>query len=458
MTFTARTRLWLKWQGYLTALLLVVVAGLLAYASTRHERIYDWTAAKRHTLSEASRSVLDQLQQPVVISAYVSDANPLREQTRYLVERYQQIRPDIVLEFIHPDRSPDRARADGVRFDGEVILHYGDRQQRVDAVDEQSLTNALQALARGSERWVVFAQGHGERDLVGQRNHDLGQFGEQLNRRGFRTQTLLLSQTAAIPDNTALLVIASPEADWLGGEVAIVREYLRRGGNLLLLTEPGGQHGLEPVLNQLGVGIHPGTIVDPTTLKLGLDNAAMTLIARYPVHDVTNGFAVVTLFPYAAGLTASGFGDWTTSALLQTADGAWSETGTMDGDVTFDAGKDGAGPLTIGYALGRAITADTAATDAAGSGRQQRVVVIGDGDFLSNSYLGNSGNLDLGLRLFNWLSGDDRLVSIPARTAPDATLELSRTATLLVGFGFLIALPLVLLGTGATIWLKRRRQ
>lgn len=458
MTYTTRTRLWLKWQGYLTALLLVLVAGLLAYASTRHERIFDWTAAKRHTLSEASRSVLSQLSQPVVISAYVSDANPLREQTRFLVERYQRVRPDIALEFIHPDRSPDRVRADGVRFDGEVIVHYGERQQRVDAVDEQSLTNALQALARGSERWVVFAQGHGERDLLGQRNHDLGQFGDQLNRRGFRTQTLLLSQTAAIPDNTALLVIASPEVDWLAGEVAIVEEYLRRGGNLLLLTEPGGQHGLEPVLTQLGIGIQPGTIVDPTTLKLGLDNAAMTLIARYPGHDITNGFAVVTLFPYATGLTASGSGDWTTAALLQTAEGAWSETGTMDGDVMFDAGKDAAGPLTIGYVLSRAVTGKATATGDAAPHSQQRVIVIGDGDFLSNSYLGNSGNLDLGLRLFNWLSGDDRLVSIPARTAPDAKLELSRTETLLIGFGFLIALPLALLGIGAAIWLKRRRQ
>jgi ABC-type uncharacterized transport system involved in gliding motility auxiliary subunit len=130
----------------------------------------------------------------------------------------------------------------------------------------------------------------------------------------------------------------------------------------------------------------------------------------------------------------------------------------MDGDVMFDVGKDVVGPLTIGYAMSREVTPDPVATGDANPTKHQRVMVIGDGDFLSNSYLGNSGNLDLGLRLFNWLSGDDRLVNIPARTAPDATLDLSRTATLLVGLGFLVALPLALLATGAAIWLKRRRQ
>jgi ABC-type uncharacterized transport system involved in gliding motility auxiliary subunit len=451
MRYTVNTRASMKWQGYLTALLIVVITGLLAYGSTRHEWVFDWTAARRHTLSPASRQVLEQLTQPVVVSAYVSDANPLREQARYLVERYQRVRPDVTLEFIHPDQSPDRVRAAGIRFDGEMIVHYGERQQRVESVDEQSLTNALQSLVRGSERWVVFVQGHGERDPSGQRNHDVGQFAQQLAQRGFRTQTLVLGQTAAVPDNTALLVIASPEADWLPGEIDLVQQYLQRGGNLLLLVEPGKSHGLDPLIKSMGADVVPGTVVDPTTLKLGLDNAAMTLVARYPPHPATDGFAVLTLFPYAAGLTTASTGDWSATPLLQTADGAWSEGAAMDGDVMFDATTDVAGPLTLGVAL-------TRARQGASPASQQRVVIIGDGDFLSNSYLGNSGNLDLGLRLFNWLSGDDTLVAIPARTAPDATLNLSKAATLIIGLGFLVALPLALIATGASIWLKRRRQ
>ena len=89
---------------------------------------------------------------------------------------------------------------------------------------------------------------------------------------------------------------------------------------------------------------------------------------------------------------------------------------------------------------------------------EQRLVVMGDGDFVSNTYLGNGDNLNLGLNIVNWLSHDDQLIAIRARTAPDTTLNLSFTASLLIGFGFLFVLPLALLIAGLTIWLKRRKR
>ncbi len=444
-------RLWLKWQGYLSAVLIIAIGGLAAYLSLRHERVYDWTAARRHTIAEASRTVLATLDKPVLVSAYMAKSSPLREQARFLVERYQRVKPDVSLEFVDPDRDPERTRQAGVRFDGELIVRYGEREQHVDGVTEEALTNALQSLARGGERWVAFAQGHGERDPQGQANRDLGQFGAQLSHRGFKVQPLLLAATPAVPDNAALLVIASPQSDWLAAETGVVQDYLGRGGNLLLLTEPGPQRGLDSLLKDLGIGVQAGTIVDPTSQKLGLDNAALTLIANYPDHPATRGFKVLTLFPYAAGLSAQPADGWRPAPLLETAAGAWAETGEMSGNVEFDAAADTRGPLAVGIALTRE------KPGASGPG-SQRVAVIGDGDFLSNTYLGNSGNLDLGLRLFTWLTGDDALIAIPARTAPDGTLDLSRAATLAIGFGFLFVLPLLLLAAGARIWYRRRRR
>lgn len=448
MRLTARSRWWLKWQGYITAALLVATAALLGYLSTKYERTFDWTAARRHTLSDASRAVLDKLDKPVAITAFVTQANPLRDRIRYLVERYQRLKHDIALTFVDPDTAPDRVRSAGVRLDGELVVAYEGREQHVNAHSEQAMTNALQSLARGGERWVVFVEGHGERDAEGGANHDLGQFGEQLANRGVKVQPLTLGEAGSIPDNTAVLVIASPQVGWLPAEVKLVEDYLDRGGNLLLLTEPGSQHGLEPVLRRIGVNVQTGTIVDPTTRKLGIDNAGMTLVARYPPHPATQGFRLLSVFPLATALTVTPPQGWESSALLQTADAAWSETGDVRGEVVYDEGKDVRGPLDIAVALTR---------ETGTSGKQQRVVVAGDGDFLSNAFLGNSGNLDLGVRLFTWLSADDALIDIPARTTPDATLELSPTATLVIGFGFLVALPLALFATGAAVWFRRRR-
>ena len=84
--------------------------------------------------------------------------------------------------------------------------------------------------------------------------------------------------------------------------------------------------------------------------------------------------------------------------------------------------------------------------------------MISDGDFLSNSALGNGGNLDLGIRLVNWLARDDQLVDIPVRSDPDLKLDLSPTLTAVIGLGWLIGVPAILSIIGGTFWLRRRHR
>jgi ABC-type uncharacterized transport system involved in gliding motility auxiliary subunit len=90
--------------------------------------------------------------------------------------------------------------------------------------------------------------------------------------------------------------------------------------------------------------------------------------------------------------------------------------------------------------------------------REQRIVVIGDGDFLSNAYLGNGGNLALGLNIIQWLTHDDAFIAIQPKTAPDQTLVLDRNAQIAISLGFLLVLPMALLIAGLAIWLRRRKR
>ena len=101
--------------------------------------------------------------------------------------------------------------------------------------------------------------------------------------------------------------------------------------------------------------------------------------------------------------------------VIDTREQAWSETGALGGKLGFDKGRDIRGPLNLAVALTRGL-----------NNRQQRVVVIGNGEFLSNTFLGNGGNLELGMSLANWLSHDDAYVSIPVQTARDRGLTLAR--------------------------------
>ena len=85
-------------------------------------------------------------------------------------------------------------------------------------------------------------------------------------------------------------------------------------------------------------------------------------------------------------------------------------------------------------------------------------LIVGDADFISNSYLGNGANLDIGINLVNWLSHDDNLISINPRPAPDTRLELSKNQQIAISFIFLLILPGLLFGLGLRIWLQRRKR
>jgi len=458
MKVTSRSRLNIRLQNILFVVLLLALAGMAAWLSTRYNYQADWTAGARNTLSPASRTLLKQLQGPISITAYARETPALRHAISELVNKYRRYKPDVTLTFVNPDGAPERVRQLGISVDGELLIAYQGRSEKLQEHSEQGLTNALQRVARADKRWVVFLSGHGERSPHGEANHDLGTWVRQLEQKGLTVQTVNLAGGAQIPDNTSMLVIASPQVNLLPGELTLIQTYLNNGGNLLWLHDPGALHGLEPVAEQLGVEFQRGVIVDPSTQMFGIERPEFALVAEYPLHPITRNLNTLTLFPAASGIDLQAPEGWEGAEFLTTQPRSWAETGEPKGEIAFDKGSDIQGPLTLGVGLTRARPAKSDTVNTEPGPDEQRVAVIGDGDFLSNTYLGNGGNLNLGINIINWLSRDDNLIAINATTAPDTQLNLSRNAALLIGFGFLFALPLALFAAGWMIWLKRRRR
>ncbi len=437
-----------KMQRLLFYLLLALAVGLGGWLSNRHTTAWDWSAGARNSLTETSRQVLERLQSPLEITSFTPEIPELRLQIERIIARYQRYRPDIEFTFINPNKRPELVRQLGIRVTGELRLSYQGRSENLTTISEESISNAIQRLIQQPEQWVSVLTGHGERRFDGRANHDLGGFGEELQRKGFHIQPLELAATLDIPRNTALLVIADPRVDLRPDELTRIQHYLDAGGNLLWLRDPGPDRGLEALAGTLGLTFLPGTVVDANAATVGLESPAIALVPRYPEHPVTRRFKLVTLYPHATALEAKAVGVWQATPLLSTLSRSWNETGPLQGEIARDEAQgEHAGPLTIGLALQRKQ-----------GEREQRVLVIGDSDFLSNSFLGNGGNLDLGMNMFRWLTGDDRLLAIPARTAPDRTLELSETSATIISLLFLILLPLTFLAAGLAVWWRRRKR
>ncbi|HYQ71907.1 MAG TPA: ABC transporter, partial [Gammaproteobacteria bacterium] len=208
----------------------------------------------------------------------------------------------------------------------------------------------------------------------------------------------------------------------------------------------------------LGIDFLPGQVVDADSQLFGIDNPTFVAIDDYPQHEITEDMAPVTVFPEAAAIEVRNTGEWTQLPLLTTLARSWTELGEIAGEIRFDADTDErAGPLLIGVILTRDRPVDEDA-GATATPQEQRVIVIGDGDFLSNSYLGNGGNLWLGLNMVHWAGHDDAFLDIRVQGAPDTRLELGRAAQAVIGLGLLFGLPVLLLVCGLVIWLRRRRR
>lgn len=436
-------------------LLLATIIGLLGWLSLRFSTTWDWTEDGRNSLHPASIKLLQQLDAPLSITSYAPDTPALRDGISEIIDRYRRNSDKITFRFINPATEPELTRQSGIQVSGELVLEYQGRSEKLRDLNEESISNTIQRLVLQGDFWLASLIGHGERRFDKPANHDLSEFGNELKVKGFKVQTLDLAQGLQVPNNIRLLILASPQTALLEGETNLLLDYIERGGNLLWLIDPTvnqatdqTQVSLNTVANQLDITFLPGTIVDANAASLGLDNPAYAIVSQYPDHLLTAGFDLLTLYPYAAALQATENTEWVQTPILSTQDRAWNETGEIRGEIQPNSDQNEVlGPLAIGIALERQQ-----------AGHDQRIIVIGDGDFLSNAFLGNAGNLDLGINIVRWLANDDQLLNIPARTAQDTRLALSTMASALIGIGFLIVLPTLFIAAGIFIWLRRRRR
>jgi ABC-type uncharacterized transport system involved in gliding motility auxiliary subunit len=451
MQANRRLRIRLTIQSGLFIALFVALVALLAFVAQDYRKEWDVTRSARNTLAQPTLDVLRQLDGPLTVTAYAVAQDASGGNVHRIVEErlrpYRRAKPDLDLKLVDPREDPKRAEAAGIRAPNELVIEYRKRTEHMalGEFSEQAFANVLMRLMRGSASLVLSLEGHGERKLDGIANHDLGEFGRQLQQKGIRINSVNLALAQEVPSNASLLIVASPQADLQPSEVDKIQRYVKAGGNLLWLIDPEPLRGLQPIAEELGLVLTPGTVVD-FAVRPRSGPPVFAVATSYGQHPITAAFRYNAMFPYSRQVGVSEMEDWHVSPLIEVAQRGWVEMGKLDEKPIFDPSRDLRGPVNIAAAFERT----------AGD-KQQRIVVIGNGSFLSNAYLGNAGNLQLGIATVNWLTAEDELVAIDPRPAPDSKIQIDQMTLYLIAFGFLIVLPLVFVVTGVAIWWRRRK-
>ena len=448
----------LKNTAYTLILLLAAIAlyQLVAFFPFH----WDITRNASNSLSASSIDTLKQLHGPVKITMYANskdaELGDIEQLVRGFVDQYQRNKPDISYTFVDPVKDADAMRNVQIRSNREMVIEYGGRNERLTMLNEQALTSALLRLAHTKDQKVFYVDGHGERKLDGEANHDLGSFGKTLKLNGFQISNLNLALAPDVPANGSLLVITQPQIKLLPGEVNKLIRYVDNGGNILWLLDAEPLNGLEKLASKLGILLTPGTIIDPDAQNMNAPSS-WTLGASYPPHPVTRNFNLITAFPYARSLgredrieltegdPASTATNWQRSTLIEAASNGWVSHTPVPKKPVFDKNRDIPGPFSLAITLQRTLNE-----------KEQRIVVVGSGSFLANAYSGNGGNMDLGINMVNWLTNSEHLITLQPRATEDSTITLSKNQLSVISIGCVIVVPLLLGLIGAVVWWRRR--
>lgn len=436
-------------HNLLFVVLLLGTALALGYLAERHAFQHDMTRNAANSLEPVSVNVLRKLKGPVRVTVYATEQDPrlgdIRKTIRDFLSLYQRYKKDFTLKFVDPEQAAEETRAAGIQFNGEMIVSYAGRSEHLTQLNESILTGTLLRLAHQREQVLMFLDGHGERKLDGIANHDLGSlFGAKLKQNGFKLMGLNLALAQDVPDNASVLVITQPQIDLLPGEIDKLKRYIDRGGNLLWLLDPGPLHGLETLAESLNLILPPGIIIDPGASEM---NAPVTwaLGAAYPPHAITRNFNLITAYPEARAIAWEETSEWSPHSVVEVAPRGWVSRTPATDKSRFDKRNDMPGPVSIAVALQRSRNE-----------REQRIVVVGNGAFLSNTFAGNGGNVDLGVSMVNWLAGEEHLIDIQPRSSRDSQLNLGQTQLNFISLIFLLGLPSMLAAFGVGLWWRRR--
>lgn len=448
MQINRKTLLQMRAASVVFVLLLLVVLVLLQWLSQSYHWRVDLTQSGRNSLSTASIAVVEQLSAPVTVTVFVGKSGTLRDDIRKRFLGYQKHQSNIRLEFVDPDINPDRVIRAGVRRGNEVRIRYKKATENLSLsrLSEEQITNALARLDHRGKRLLVFLAGHGERRPDQHNKTDVSQWAEQLKKSGYKTHVQFLNEHPRIPDNTAILVIASPKKDILKREAREIQSFINKGGNVLWLMEPGGMRGMDRIAESFDIEFHPGMIID-LNAALVTGSVHQIAISQYDKHPVVSGFRERTRFYHARAISLAEKSDWRQQRLLSTPATSWTEVGALNKRISFNRGVDIPGPLQLAVSLSREHNS-----------KQQRIIVIGDGDFLSNRMLALDYNMDLAMAMIHWLGHNDAYIQIPTKITGDRQLNLPRYWIMILSIVFIFIIPLGLIAGGSFIWLRRRRR
>ncbi len=486
---------------------------LIGYVASARNRTVDFSYFKTSSPGEAVQEIVRNLGGPLRVALFFPSVSPVKDEVLTYLQALKRATGNVTIEEYDRFADPEAAAEYEARSDGSVFFRVGNRKERIGFPEELNaarsrlrvldgqVQQALLLLAR-EERVAYWTTGHGElndplsgsaleeeearssepwlpsdgpRRLDSPRLAALRQMLELLN---YEVRDIGLREGLGdrIPDDAAMVMILGPERPFLEPEASAVRDYLDRGGSLLLALESGSDFRPDDFRGRLGIDYDPTmTVDDQRHLRERGTVADRRLIVtnRFSTHP-----SVTTASRQGAGVLLIGAGTvraaedvegLRTSVVVRSMPSSFAD---RNGNFLFDEDdetRESRG-LAVAIETEPSVSGDEEAADAAqeagadpsqegGNGPPgMRALVYGDAEIFSDRVLTSLGlNAALAADGIRWL-GKEEAYAGEVVSEEDVPIVHTRSQDVAWFYAIIFGAPALVLGVGIVVLYGRRTR
>jgi len=442
--------------------IIVIINAILGLDAIRNRVRFDITKNKLYSLSDATVTMLDDLDKEVEIIILTNEKYYQGSDILDILRQYNlKSNGKVKTRFVDVDKDPafiereiDPNLVKGI-YEGSIVVKCGKKSKVVSENDmveydystyttypvaikvEQVFSSAIKSVVADSTPVTYFVTGHGEL------TSNIFELKGTITANNYEIKEISLSKP--VPEDASVIFFVSPKTDLLPKELDNLLAFMEKGGDAIFLMDVQNTEKSMPnfdtVFERYSLALNNDIVLEGDQ-NWYLDD--FTVIIPQPnENDVTLNLDPKSLFMYmpncrSVSIKQTAKDEIVTQPLFMTSDRAQS-TSIATGDITM-------GPFFLG-----------ALSEYQGTS-SSKIALIGNANFITDYWMQNTtyNGARYILSILNWMQDKTDSIIVPSKSLMSEPIQMSDSTRFISFIALSFLLPLAIIGIGVFVWIRRK--
>ena len=500
-----------KTQSLIRVLLVLGILVVVNFISVRVFGRLDLTKERVYTLSDASKRLVGSLDDRLTVKAYFTEdlPAPYNSNRRAVLDILNDYRAyskgNLQFEFINPQgqKGEEEAQQQGIppaqvnvvkedklevvrAYLGLVFL-YEDKKEVLPVIQnlsslEYDISSTIKRLTTVTKKKIGYTTGHQEPTL-----QNLQRANQELSKQ-YNLEPVDLSKNAPIPTDLAALLVIAPASKFNDSSKFAIDQYLMAGGKVAFLLNTINANlqqrfaqpvnlGIQDMLENYGVRLNSDLVRDAQCANITVSQMQGPFQIRsqipFPYFPSPSDFnrsnsivkdlqSLMLFFVSSVDTSPAASKGLKAEVLIRSSKRSGRQTGEfmmIDPFQRYAAADLPESSIPLAAIVSGSFKSFFAGKEPAPALTQSpetRILVVGDGDFIKDEYLGDRGNLTFFQNLVDYLADDAGLITIRSKDIAQPPLEqVSDGTKKMLKYANIVIPPLLIVGYGLFRWRRR---